>query len=155
MTKPYVETSREQYKKLTTEKKYSNMFYYFCSSKIFITCNCFIGTRMLTPQKYLFWDNSKCRQIKQNDPGLNRDVIKSLMLEIRNLPKNKWYVQRSMFREKIFANWLNMSLSLRAWVESKVHKIDTHQQLFIQGFPSPRLVAKSRLKNLVCPTIYL
>ena len=28
-------------------------------------------------------------------------------------------------------------------------------QIFIQSFPSPRLVASPRLKNLVCPTIYL
>ena len=28
------------------------------------------------------------------------------------------------------------------------------QQVLIQSFPSPRLVASSRLKNLVCPTIY-
>ena len=29
------------------------------------------------------------------------------------------------------------------------------QQVWIQSFPSPRLVASPRLKNLVCPTIYL
>ena len=28
------------------------------------------------------------------------------------------------------------------------------QQVWIQSFPSPRLVASPRLKNLVCPTIY-
>ena len=28
-------------------------------------------------------------------------------------------------------------------------------QVWIQSFPSPRLVASPRLKNLVCPTIYL
>ena len=27
-------------------------------------------------------------------------------------------------------------------------------QVWIQGFPSPRLVASPRLKNLVCPIIY-
>ena len=31
---------------------------------------------------------------------------------------------------------------------------ETQGQVWIQSFPSPRLVASPRLKNLVCPTIY-
>ena len=37
---------------------------------------------------------------------------------------------------------------------TKVNFLSGVQQVWIQSFPSPRLVASPRLKNLVCPTIY-
>ena len=40
----------------------------------------------------------------------------------------------------------------RIW--HKVNFLSGVKQVWIQSFPSPRLVASPRLKNLVCPTIY-
>ena len=40
----------------------------------------------------------------------------------------------------------------RIW--HKVNFLSGVLQVWIQSFPSPRLIALPRLKNLVCPTIY-
>ena len=82
--------------------------------------------------KYLFWGNSKWKQIRQSALGLNRGHLAKFSW-LRSVKHMKLIEEclicmekSTLVRKKKFTNRLNVSLPIWAWIEKTVHAVETH-----------------------------
>ena len=85
------------------------------------------------------------------------------MLPVRKVPEEKWRNRAYSWANVEFYKHLNDIVDSRYPIYptpplgqdmTQGQFLSGVWQVWIQSFPSPRLVAPPRLKNLVCPTIY-
>ena len=77
-------------------------------------------------------------------------MVEEILSEIFDNTDNSYEHQQKCIKDNLTDQILR---SGRKW--HKVNFYAEFNRFWIQSFPSPRLVGSPRLKNAVCPTIYL
>ena len=125
---------------------------------ILIPCSfvCKISLRVSAVIKSHMTSKDGCGQIDPSAPFKNMCALKAVHIRVFILYPKSSFQDGVLYKHhrSISTRWSYLPTPPLGQDMTQGQFLSGVQQDWIQSFPSPRLVATPRLKNLVCPTIY-